>query len=91
MVAATKPTKTATDDHQKTRDVASQNQAEESGDETEEFVIDSIVAHKLTKSRRRRSAKKVEKLFRIPWYGYESDDDTWEPFRYFTRSKILTY
>ena len=34
------------------KDAASENQAEESGDETVEFVIDSIVAHKVNKSRR---------------------------------------
>jgi len=87
-VAATKP---ATNDQQPRRDAASQMQAEKSGDETEEFVIDSIVAHKVNKSRRHRLARKGETLFRIRWYGYESDDDTWEPIQHLPRSKVLSY
>ena len=70
---------------------ASKKQAEENGDETVEFVIDSIVAHKVNKSRRHRFAKKGETLFRIRWYGYESDDDTWEPIQYLPWSKKLSH
>ena len=40
------------------KDAASENQAEESGNETEEFVIYSIVAHKVNKNRRHRFSKK---------------------------------
>ena len=54
-------------------------------------MIDSIVAHKVNKSRRHRFVKKGETFFRIRWYGYESDNETWEPIQHFPRSKILSH
>ena len=49
-VAATKQTDNETEEHQPTKDAASKNQKEESEYETEEFVIDYIVANKVKKS-----------------------------------------
>ena len=73
------------------KDATSENQAEESGNETEEFLIDIIVAHKVNKSLMHRFSRKGETLFQIRWYRFESDDDTWEPFRHLPRSNILSY
>ena len=60
-------------------------------DDTEEFVIDSIVAHKVNKSRRHRFAKHGENLYQVRWYGFNANDDTWEPVKHLPRSKVLTY
>ena len=54
-------------------------------------MIVSIVAQKVNKSRRHRYSKKGETLLRIRWYGYESDDDIWEPIRHLSWSMILIY
>ena len=67
-----------------------ENQKTEESD-TEEFVIDSIVSHKVNKSRRHRYAKQGENLYRVRWYGFDSDDDTWEPIKHLPRSKVLSY
>ena len=59
--------------------------------DTEEFVIDKVVDHKLNKNRRHKFVNVGEPLFRVRWYGYGPDQDTWEPVRYLPRSKILQY
>ena len=59
--------------------------------DTEEFVIDKVVDHKLNKNRRHKFANVGEPLFRVRWYGYEPDQDTREPVRHLPRSNILQY
>ena len=58
---------------------------------TEEFVIDKIVNHKINRSRRHRYAKAGEPLYLVRWYGFEEEDDTWEPTKHLPRSKIVSY
>ena len=58
---------------------------------TEEFVIDDIISHMVNKSRRHQYANKGETLYRVRWYGFEADDDTWEPIKHLPRSKVLSY
>lgn len=36
-------------------------------------------------------AKVSEPLYRVCWYSYETDYDTWEQTRHLPRSKILSY
>ena len=59
--------------------------------DTDEYVIDEIVDTRVNKSRRNRYAKPGETLYRVRWYGYEPDDDTWEPTKHLPRSKILAF
>lgn len=61
-----------------------------SGD-TEEFVIDKVVDHKVNRNRRHKLANVGELLFKVGWYGYEPDKDTWEPVRHLPQGKILSY
>lgn len=58
---------------------------------TEEHVMDSIVDHKINKSRRHRYAKHGERLYRVRWYDCGPDEDTWEPIRHLPRGKVLSY
>ena len=59
--------------------------------DTEEFVIDKVVDHKLNKNRRHKFANVGEPLFLVRWYGYEPDQDTWKPVRHLPHSKIIQY
>ena len=59
--------------------------------DTEEFVIDKVVGHKVNRNRRHKFANVGELLFKVLWYGYELADDTWEPVRHLPRSKIVAY
>ena len=59
--------------------------------DTEEFVIDKVVDHKVYRNRRHKFANVGELLFKVRWYGYEPADDTWEPIKHLPRSKVLSY
>lgn len=48
----------------------------------QEFVIDNIVDH---------VTEHGSYLFRVRWYAYGSDDDTWENVEYLARSQIVNY
>ena len=58
---------------------------------TEEFVIHKIIDHKINRSRRHRYAKAGEPLYRVRWYGFNEEYDTWEPTKHLPRSKIVSY
>jgi len=45
--------------------------------ETQEFVIDTILDHRY-KDPSHKTARNLE--FKVRWYGYGPDDDTWEPW-----------
>lgn len=48
----------------------------------QEFVIDKIVAHK---------SGNGPHYFRVRWYGYRQEDDTWEPMEHLPKSSIVHY
>ena len=48
-----------------------------------EYVMESIVDHGY--------ADDGELLYRIRWYGYAADQDTWEPVRHIPRSHIVRF
>ena len=48
-----------------------------------EYVMESIVDHSY--------AEDGELLYRIRWYGYAADQDTWEPVRHIPRSHIVRF
>lgn len=56
-----------------------------------DFVIDNIVDHTINKSRWHRYAKAGEGLYRVRSYGYETDEDPWEPKKELPRGKIVSY
>lgn len=58
---------------------------------TEVFVIDEVVDHNINQGPRHRYSKAGEALYRVRWYGYQPDDDTWESTGQLPRSKILSY
>ena len=60
-------------------------------DDTEEFVMDKIVNHRINKSKKHRYAEVGEQLYRIRWYNLGPADDTWEPISHIPRSKVLSY
>ena len=64
---------------------------QQEGRETEDFVIDKIVNHRVNRSRNHEYAKYGENLYPVRWYGFKPQDDTWEPTEHLPRSKILTY
>lgn len=57
----------------------------------EQFIIDKIVDHRINRSRRHRYARAGEPLYRARWYGFHSEDETWEPTKHLPRIKILAY
>ena len=59
--------------------------------DSDEFIIDSIVSHKINRSSRHDHAKQIETLFRVRWYGYPPSQDTWEPIAHLTRSHVVQY
>ena len=54
-------------------------------------MIDKIVDQKINRNKRNRYAKVGEPLYRVRWYGFQEDDDTWEPTKHLPRSKIVSY
>ena len=60
-------------------------------DETEEFVMDKIISHRINKSKKHRYADVGDLLYRIRWYDFGPSDDTWEPISHIPRSKLISY
>lgn len=50
--------------------------------EGNEYVIDKIVD---------MQGEENNPLFEVKWYGYSSDENTWEPTRHIQRSHIVRY
>lgn len=55
------------------------------------FVIKNIVYHRGDTTRRHRYARALAQLYRVHWYGYETNYDTWEATRLLPRDNILSY
>jgi len=46
----------------------------------DEYVIDSIVSHRLN-PRRKGKTTKQSYLYRVRWRGYDPNEDTWEEYK----------
>lgn len=53
------------------------------GDATPEYVIDRIIEYNI--------ANDQSLLYRVQWYGYGPEDDTWEPTAHFPRSHNVRF
>ena len=67
------------------------NHGTESGSETDEFVIERIVSHVINGDEDHPCAEIGEPLYRVRWYGYAKEDDTYEPVRNLPYNQILGY
>lgn len=47
------------------------------------YKIDKLVEHE--------TQQDGSEIHRIRWYAYESNDDTWDPMKHVTRTKIMKY
>lgn len=55
------------------------------------YVIYQIISHGVNDDQEHPSARPVEPTYRVPWYGFDSDDNTSEPIRHIPRNKIVSY
>ena len=53
--------------------------------------MDRIVDHETNQDQSHPHATVGQTLYRIRWYGYDQNDDTWEPIDHIPRSQILLY
>lgn len=58
--------------------------------EERQYVIDRVIDHGECDDNHPTS-KSGETLYRVRWYGFEHDDDTWEPIDHFSIQKLLSY
>lgn len=72
-----------TDSQPKATTRSSTDEARDAADEGSEYVIDRIEGHE----------KQPNGLYsyRIRWYNFESDDETWEPCAHLPRSHVLCH
>lgn len=49
----------------------------------QEFVLESIVSH--------MAGPDGKRYYRIRWYGYTPEEDTYEPIEHIPRSKVIAY
>ena len=59
--------------------------------ETYELYIETIVSDQTNHEKWHLNTKVGETLHDILWVGYDSKDDTWEPFPNLTRSYRINY
>ena len=57
----------------------------------DEFFIDTIVSHKVSRSERHIHTEPGEVLYRVRWKGFRPSDDTWKPLPNVTRSDVIYY
>ena len=56
-----------------------------------EYVIDKIVSNSINEDPEHPTAEVGEMTFQVRWYGYDADEDTFEPVRHLPRNKIVSY
>ena len=58
--------------------------------ETRDYVIDKVVDVGVARYST-LFTKRGDPVFRVRWYGYKAEDDTWEPVRHIPRSHLVRY
>lgn len=57
----------------------------------EDFEIEKIMHHKISKKHRNRYVKAFEQFYRMRWYGCETEEEKCSQTQYIARGKILSY
>lgn len=60
-------------------------------EEPQEFVMERIIGHGRNEDTEHPSAQVGETTYRIRWYGFDREHDTFEPIRHIPRSKVVSY
>ena len=53
--------------------------------------MDKVVSHGTNEDPHHPTAKVGETTYRVRWYGYGPDEDTFEPIRHLPRNKVVSY
>lgn len=56
-----------------------------------EYVIDRIVGHGINEDADHPSASVGERTYRVRWFRFNKDEDTFEPIRKLPRNKVINY
>ena len=56
-----------------------------------EYVVDKVVSHSVNTDTQHPTAAVGETTYRVRWYGYGPDEDTFEPIRHLPRNKVVSY
>ena len=64
-------------------------QSEDPGEQ--EYVMERIISHGINRDTNHPSAKVGEMTYRVRWYGYPPDQDTYEPIRHLPRNHVVRY
>ena len=56
-----------------------------------EYVIDKVVDHIINEDERHPQIKRGDMLYKVRWFGYTPEDDTFEPVHHLPRSQVLSY
>ena len=56
-----------------------------------EYVIDKVVDHIINEDEGHPHAKHGDMLYKVRWFGYTPEDDTFEPVHHLPRSQVLSY
>ncbi|MEM1010485.1 MAG: chromo domain-containing protein, partial [Myxococcota bacterium] len=59
--------------------------------EAQEYIVDRIVGHGVNEDEEHPSAQVGETTYRVRWYGYGSQDDTYEPIHHLPLNKVVSY
>lgn len=58
--------------------------------DSDTFVMEKNVDHKVNEVKNHPTARKVQTFYRVRWYDYSIYDDTWETIENSSRSKLLS-
>ena len=61
------------------------------GTHDKEFVVDRIISHGTNEDPEHPTAAVGETTYRVRWYGFEKNEDTYEPIQHLPRNKIVSY
>ena len=61
------------------------------GDVEKEYIIERIVDGGINEDPEHPSVQVGETTYRVRWYGYGRDDDTFEPIRHLPRNAVVSY
>lgn len=57
----------------------------------QEYVIERIISYTVSDVQKHPYIKLGGLAYRVQWYGFDSDEKTFEPIRDIPRSKIVSY
>ncbi len=69
----------------------SQPLEEPTGVEDQEYVMERIISHRKNTDPNHSTAKVGEMTYRVRWYGFPPEEDTYEPIRNLPHNKVVSY